>query len=64
MSVHVSVCGERHAADATLERPLSGMNQHVTIQRTGAAQLFGTEATSVRVVSRIMLANVHGERML
>lgn len=62
--MHVSVCGERHAADAALEGPLAGVNQHVTIQRTRAAQLFGTDATSVRMIGRIMLANVYGERML
>lgn len=31
VSMHVSVCGERHAADAALEGSLAGVNQHVPI---------------------------------
>lgn len=50
VAVHVTVGGERDAADATLEGPLARMHQHVSVQRAGRAEQFAANAAAERLV--------------
>lgn len=64
VAMHVAVGGESHRADSTLERTLAAVDEHVTVERAGRAERLAADAARVGMVGRVVLPDVHGERVL